>query len=176
MIWNHQPANKIWRSDCHQGGRSSLKPEWLFIPDMVISSLSRRQSFHWSFYLQELRWWSGKKWNGELPLTGFYSRYEYFFSMNTFWILWGFNALMALIPIYFFFVGLADGSISSSNMIYWVLILLVVAVVVGGTLWLKSMNMLPLAKGVLWVAAVPGVFAIIFFAVILIGKPRWNWY
>ena len=94
--------------------------------------------------------------------------------MNTFWILWSFNALMALVPLYFFFVGLADGSISSSNMIYWVLILLVVAVVVGGTLWLRSMNLLPLAKGILMVATVPGVIAIIFFAIVLIGKPKWN--
>ncbi|HUR30717.1 MAG TPA: hypothetical protein VMZ69_04750 [Saprospiraceae bacterium] len=94
--------------------------------------------------------------------------------MTTFWVLWTFNALMALIPIYFFFVGLGDGSISASNMIYWVLILLVVAVVVGGTLWLRSMNLMPLARGILYVAAVPGIFALIFFGIVLIGKPKWN--
>jgi len=94
--------------------------------------------------------------------------------MTTFWILWTFNALMALIPVYFFFVGLGDGTVSSNNMGIWLLLLLVVAVVIGGSLWLRSANQINLAKGLLIVAAIPGVIAIIFFAIVLIGKPRWN--
>ena len=94
--------------------------------------------------------------------------------MTTFWTLWTFNAIMALIPIYFFFVGLNDGSVSSSNMGIWLLLLLAVAIVIGGSLWLRSVNQLNLAKGLLIVAAIPGVIAIIFFAIILISKPRWN--
>jgi hypothetical protein len=94
--------------------------------------------------------------------------------MTTFWILWSFNALMALVPIYFFFVGLNDGSVSSSNMGLWMLILLAVVVVIGGSLWLRAANQMPLARGLLIVAAIPGVIAIIFFAIILITKPRWN--
>ena len=94
--------------------------------------------------------------------------------MTTFWILWSFNALMALVPLYFFFVGLNDGSVSSSNMGLWMLILLAVVVVIGGSLWLRSANQMSLAKGLLMVAAIPGVIAIIFFAIILITKPRWN--
>ena len=94
--------------------------------------------------------------------------------MTTFWILWSFNALMALIPIYFFFVGLNDGSVSASNMGYWVMILLVVAVVIGGSLLLRNANQMNLAKGLLIVAAIPGVIAILFFAIVMISKPRWN--
>ena len=94
--------------------------------------------------------------------------------MTTFWLLWSFNALMALIPIYFFFVGLNDGSVSAANMGYWIMILLVVALVIGGSLLLRNANQMRLAKGLLIVAAIPGVIAIIFFAIVMIGKPRWN--
>lgn len=94
--------------------------------------------------------------------------------MTTFWILWTFNAIMALIPVYFFFVGLNDGSVSSTNMGLWMLILLVVAVVIGGSLLLKSMDKMAIAKGLLIVAAIPGLIAVLFYAIILISKPRWN--
>lgn len=94
--------------------------------------------------------------------------------MTTFWTLWIFNALMALIPVYFFFVGLADGTVSSRNMMLWLMILLVVAMVVGGTLLLKSSNQLAIAKTILIIATIPGIIALIFFGIVVIGKPRWN--
>ena len=94
--------------------------------------------------------------------------------MNTFWILWVFNTLMALVPLYFFFVGIGDGTVSSRNIMMWLLILLAVAIVVGGSLLLKSMNQMTLAKGILIVAAIPGILAIIFYGIVIIGKPRWN--
>jgi hypothetical protein len=94
--------------------------------------------------------------------------------MTTFWILWIFNALMALVPIYFFFVGLGDGSISSRNIGLWFIILLIVVAVVGGSMLLKAANQLALAKALLIIAAIPGVLAILYFLIVLIGKPRWN--
>jgi len=94
--------------------------------------------------------------------------------MTLFWILWVFNALMALIPLYFFFVGLGDGTVSSRNMGYWIIILLLVAFVVGGSLWLKSANQMSLAKGLLILAAIPGIIAVAYFLIIIIAKPRWN--
>ena len=94
--------------------------------------------------------------------------------MTTFWILWIFNALVALVPLYFFFIGLGDGTITSRNIHYWFMILLIVAVVIGGSLLLKSNNNLGLAKTLLTIAAIPGILAVLYFAIILIGKPRWN--
>ncbi len=35
--------------------------------------------------------------------------------MILFWILWGIDAIVALIAVYFFIVGLSDGSVSSFN-------------------------------------------------------------
>jgi hypothetical protein len=36
-----------------------------------------------------------------------------------FWMLWGWDALIASVFVYFFLVGLADGSVSSFNAGLW---------------------------------------------------------
>lgn len=94
--------------------------------------------------------------------------------MTFFWILWGFDAIIALVVLYFFFVGLADGSVSSFNMGLWLTLLAVVAIVLWGSLWLKSHGRIGFAKGVLSILAVPGFLYLLFLLVVLIGKPRWN--
>ena len=94
--------------------------------------------------------------------------------MALFWILWTFNALMALVPIYFFFVGLADGSITSRNLGLWSLIILIVGAVLVGSLWLKGHEHLGFSKIVLLLAAVPGVFVLLYFLIVFTSKARWN--
>lgn len=94
--------------------------------------------------------------------------------MTFFWILWGFDAVIALVVLYFFFIGLADGSVSSVNMGLWLFLLSVVAAILSGSLWLKSHDKIGLAKGVLCVLAVPGFLYLLFILVVLIGKPKWN--
>ncbi len=94
--------------------------------------------------------------------------------MVTFWILWIFNALIALVPLYFFFIGLGDGSITSRNIGYWFLILLIVAVVIGGSLLLKANNQMGPAKSLLVIAAIPGILTVLYFVIALTSKGRWN--
>lgn len=94
--------------------------------------------------------------------------------MTLFWILWGIDALIALIALYFFFIGLVDGSVSSFNMGIWSLLLIGLAVIVFGSLWLKSVNQLGLAKGLLSILAIPGILYALFILMIIIGNPRWN--
>lgn len=94
--------------------------------------------------------------------------------MTTFWILWIFNALVALVPVYFFFVGLGDGSITSRNIGMWAIILLIVALILGGTMFLKSQNQLTIAKGILIVTAIPGVLALLYMLIVMTSKTRWN--
>lgn len=94
--------------------------------------------------------------------------------MAFFWILWAFIALMSLVPIYFFFVGLADGSITSKNLGLWGIILLVVGAVLIGTLWLKGHDHLGLARIILIVAAIPGVFVLLYFLIVITSKAKWN--
>lgn len=94
--------------------------------------------------------------------------------MTSFWILWGIDALAALIVLYFFFVGLADGSVSSYNSGIWTLLLCAVAVVLLGSLWLQSNGHLGWAKTLLWILAVPTLLYGLFILVVLLSGPRWN--
>lgn len=94
--------------------------------------------------------------------------------MITFWILWIFNAVMSLIPIYFFFEGVGDGSVDSGNMGIWMIILLAVAGVLGGTYWLKTKNQVVAAKVVLWLTTVPCLLAVLYFAIVIFGGGSWN--
>lgn len=48
----------------------------------------------------------------------------------TFWILWGIDAVIALVFVVFFIISLADGSASSFNITLWLGIL----VALGGIL------------------------------------------
>ncbi|WP_428661051.1 osmoprotectant transporter permease [Runella sp.] len=94
--------------------------------------------------------------------------------MLLFWILWGIDAVISLVLLYFFFVGLADGSVSSYNMGLWSLIVIGIGAIMLGSLWLKSHQYLYLADIVLAILAVPGLLYGLFLLMILITKPRWN--
>jgi hypothetical protein len=91
-----------------------------------------------------------------------------------FWVAWALDALIGAIAVFFFFVGLADGSVSSFNIVLWIVLLLAVAVVVGGSLFLRSIGYTRLALALVWLPAIPGFLAVLFFIVVLITQPRWN--
>ena len=88
-----------------------------------------------------------------------------------FWILWGWDALIAAVILYFFLVGLADGSVSSFNMGLWLTIIAVLAVVMIGSLALRTAKRLALAVMLLLVLAVPGMLFALFFGAIIILQP-----
>lgn len=94
--------------------------------------------------------------------------------MAFFWILWGFDACIALVALYFFFIGLGDGSVSSFNMGIWLIVLGGLAVILVGSLWLKGMGKLLLAKGLLGILAVPGLLYVLFMLLVIVSNPRWN--
>lgn len=81
---------------------------------------------------------------------------------------------MSLVPLYFFFIGLADGSITSKNLGLWGLILLVVIAILVGTLWLKDHDHFALARLILIGAAVPGLLVLLYFVIVFTSKTRWN--
>jgi hypothetical protein len=91
-----------------------------------------------------------------------------------FWLVWAVDALIALVGAYFFFAGLADGSVSSFNIGLWLAILIGLAGVLGGSLWLRQAGHRGFAIVVLLLLAVPGVLFVLFFLALLILHPRWN--
>ncbi len=94
--------------------------------------------------------------------------------MNFFWILWGFDCIIALVILYFFIIGLADGSITSANLGLWFMILFLVAGIMGGSLVLKTNGHLTTATIVLSLLALPGFIYLLFILLVVLGKPRWN--
>ena len=85
-----------------------------------------------------------------------------------------FDALVALVVVYFFAIGLGDGSVSSFNMGLWLGILAAVAAILGGGIALNAKGQRGAAIAVLMILAVPGLLYVLFLLVILITQPRWN--
>lgn len=94
--------------------------------------------------------------------------------MIFFRILWGIDAVVALVVVYFFFVGIGDGSVSSFNMGLWLLILSVLAIVLGGSLWLRRKQQPVLANLLLSVVAVPGIVYGLFVLLLVVTNPHWQ--
>lgn len=91
-----------------------------------------------------------------------------------FWLLWAINAVIASVVLFFFFEGLADGSVSSFNRELWITILLALTAAVGGSLWLKSSGRTGPAMALLLILAVPGLIYALFLLLLIISGPRWN--
>lgn len=88
--------------------------------------------------------------------------------------LLGIDVLAASVVVYFFFVGLADGSVSSFNGALWFGLLAAVAAVIGGGWALQAKGHRGLAAALLLILAAPAVVYALFIALILITNPRWN--
>jgi hypothetical protein len=91
-----------------------------------------------------------------------------------FWICWGIDALVASIFGYFFLIGISDGTVSSFNIVEWLVILAVLAVVLGGSFFLWMGRHVGWAIAAACVLALPGAGAALFFAFLIISEPRWN--
>jgi hypothetical protein len=94
--------------------------------------------------------------------------------MLFFRILFGFDSLVALVALYFFVVGLADGSVSSFNILLWLALLAGIATILGGSLLLNSRGHRGPANALLSVLAFPGFCFALFLLLVLILQPRWN--
>ena len=91
-----------------------------------------------------------------------------------FWTLWAINALIGAIALFFFFWGLADGSVSSFNIGIWTMMLAALAAIIGGSLWLKSAGRRKIGIGVLLIFAMPGVLYAAFLILAIALGESWN--
>jgi hypothetical protein len=88
-----------------------------------------------------------------------------------FWIPWGIDAVIAVIALYFFVVGLADGTVSSFNMGLWMLILFCLTVIVGGSIWLRSIGKNGIAIALLLLLAIPGFLSGLLMLGLVLSRP-----
>ena len=91
-----------------------------------------------------------------------------------FWFLWGFDAVVALVVVYFFVWGLIDGSVSGFNIGLWLTLLAIVAGVMVGGYLLRGAGHPVLATLVLLILGIPGFLYGLFVLLMLVMKPRWN--
>ena len=89
-------------------------------------------------------------------------------------VLLGIDLLVALVVVVFFFIGLADGSVSSFNASLWFGILATIAAVIGGGWMLDANGKRGAAIAVLLVLAIPGVLYALFILLVVTLQPRWN--
>jgi len=89
-------------------------------------------------------------------------------------ILLGLDIAAAAVVVYFFLVGLVDGSVSSFNMGLWLTILISVAAVIGGGVALRRNGHPVWANLVLLVLAIPTLLYGLFIVLILTTGGRWN--
>ncbi len=94
--------------------------------------------------------------------------------MKLFWSLYGVDAVIALIAVYFFLAELSEGRVGSFNILPWLAILGGLAAILGGGLRLKSSGHQRLATGVLLIPAVPALLFGLFLLLAIILQPRWN--
>jgi len=94
--------------------------------------------------------------------------------MIWFGILFGIDSIIALVAVYFFVVGLTDGSVSSFNMLLWLALLGGIAAVLGGSILLTRSGYRRRANALLLVPALPGFALGLLLLLAVILQPRWN--
>ena len=90
--------------------------------------------------------------------------------MFLFWTLWGIDALITLVFVLFFFVGLSDGTVSANNGLLWLVILLGLAALLLGGYWLFTHQYMLVATMLMAVLAVPGIVYGLFMLLMVSGN------
>ena len=78
------------------------------------------------------------------------------------------------LALYFFVVGIADGSVSSFNILLWLGVLGGISAIIAVGYTLKTNERRGPANAVLAVLALPSIAAALFVVTLLIAQPRWN--
>jgi hypothetical protein len=89
-------------------------------------------------------------------------------------ILLAIDAVAAAVILYFFAVGLGDGSISSFNMHLWLAILGALVVILGGGVSLHAKGHRRVADVVLLILAIPAALYGLFVLSLIVFQPHWN--
>ena len=90
--------------------------------------------------------------------------------MYLFWILWSIDALITLVLVFFFFIGLGDGTVSSDNGILWLVLLIGLTALLLGGYWLSTHQYRLAATLLMALLAVPGILYGLFMLLMVSGN------
>ncbi|MCP9750190.1 hypothetical protein [Ferruginibacter sp. HRS2-29] len=94
--------------------------------------------------------------------------------MTFFNIMWGIDAITASVVLIFFFIGMADGTVSGTNLGLWTMIIAVLIVVLFGSLWLRGNGYPGFAMLLTLILAIPALLFVLYFGIAILTKQRWN--
>ncbi len=94
--------------------------------------------------------------------------------MTFFKIIWSLDAIVAVVVLYFFFVGVADGTVSSRNAGLWFFVVAALAGILCGSIWLNNYGQRGSANALLLVMAIPAFLFVLYFGIAIATKARWN--
>ncbi len=94
--------------------------------------------------------------------------------MWAFRILFTIDAAVALVALYFFAIGIGDGSVSSFNITLWLALLGGIAAVLVVGLALNARGRRKAACAVLSILALPGLLGGLLVLGLIVAQPRWN--
>jgi hypothetical protein len=83
-------------------------------------------------------------------------------------------AMPALVAVWFFLEGLADGTVSAFNILLWMGLLAAVCGLPAAGMALRASGRMGAAKLVLSVAALPVLLGGVVLVVLIIAPPRWH--
>ncbi|MFA5955795.1 hypothetical protein [Hyphomicrobium sp.] len=84
------------------------------------------------------------------------------------------DAIALLIALYFFVVGIGDGTVSSFNILLWLAVLGGLSAIILAGRYFRTRRRLLAANVVLAIVGVPAILAGLFVISLLISQPRWN--
>jgi hypothetical protein len=79
-----------------------------------------------------------------------------------------------IIAIFYFFVGLADGTVSSQNMMMWVVLFAALVLLWLACLYLYKAGWVKLAWTIAMLLGLPAIIALIYILMFMFGNVRWN--
>lgn len=91
-----------------------------------------------------------------------------------FWLCWCLDAIAGLIVSFFFFSGLADGTIGSDNGLLWLLIMLIVCGVLLGSIHFRREEKMALSWLLIGIMLLPALLFLIIVLIAMFGNVRWN--
>jgi uncharacterized membrane protein len=95
-------------------------------------------------------------------------------NMALFTILCVINSIAALVVLYFFIIGLADGTVSHQNIMLWLFILFPVGAVLFGSILLQQQGYHKSAIALSLVLAIPAIVYGLFVLLAIFSKGKWN--